>query len=354
MAKSERNKKKEPKVEHKKVKVLDENSSCTEKRNQDPQMPFGIWWQLNSNAKAPVFAHALLWTAVGGFALDVLPVLGCVMIAFAAARILAHEKEILKIVATVVAAFAGVVVPLFFGVVDVLATALSAIGIAISLVVANFANKHRANVTTNYIIATLAALAMMGFWVVGAYLGGTIPAEAINEIMNQISRVLQTTGSLDMQAQFSAVFPLVKLLLPFGFFLLAGANVLGAHFGARLTRPATPQKMWRLECFDAPTWSVIALIVAVFLCTVGAASEVVLSIGVSTIAALRFIFMLQGFAVMMWWLGKYRTGCFLRFVILFLAIDLEASFFVLSILGLIDFFANFRKLNRARAAKERS
>ena len=61
--------------------------------------------------------------------------------------------------------------------------------------------------------------------------------------------------------------------------------------------------------------------------------------------SVRYIFTIQGLAVVLALLARWRTGCFLRVVVIMFAISLE-TMFVLSIIGLIDVWANFRKLPR--------
>lgn len=353
MAKDEQHTKREPKVEHKKVEVVDERGGQNEPKFN---MPFGVWWQpTSSGTKRPesertVFMRSLIWAFAGGAMLGVLSIVGCAMLAFGAARIFERKMFAIKIAAVLGVALLGLLVPFACGVMSWTEGAFGLIGLATAFVIAKLVRQNRATLTTDYIVAGVASLLMMGVWFLSAYVSGTQLIDVVNDIVSEASSAVQQAGGLDMQAQFAALIPVVKLLLPAGFFLLSGANVLGAHAGARFTKPITPQNMWRLERFDAPTWSMIALIIAVFLCALGATQSLLLSAGLSLLAALRFIFLLQGCAVVSWWFGKYRAGCLLRLVVIFLAIELEASFFVLSLLGLVDFFANFRKLKRARTA----
>ena len=63
--------------------------------------------------------------------------------------------------------------------------------------------------------------------------------------------------------------------------------------------------------------------------------------------SVRIIFALQGFGVVLSLMGRYRLGCFGRTALTVLSIWLETMFFLVSIVGLVDVWANFRKLERS-------
>ena len=67
--------------------------------------------------------------------------------------------------------------------------------------------------------------------------------------------------------------------------------------------------------------------------------------------SVRFIFTVQGLGVLMGMLNRWRLGCFTRVVVIMIAVSLE-TMFVLSIIGLVDVWANFRKLPRDGARAE--
>ena len=63
----------------------------------------------------------------------------------------------------------------------------------------------------------------------------------------------------------------------------------------------------------------------------------------------RCYFLLQGTGVLAHLLDRTGMGRITRALIVLVALDLEVSFFVMSIWGLIDVWANFRRLDRVGA-----
>ena len=75
-------------------------------------------------------------------------------------------------------------------------------------------------------------------------------------------------------------------------------------------------------------------------------ASVVLTCSLTVLLSVRFIFMLQGFGVLLAKLEQHRMGCFTRTLVLLFAVWIETMFFILSIVGLVDVWANFRHLPR--------
>jgi uncharacterized protein YybS (DUF2232 family) len=143
---------------------------------------------------------------------------------------------------------------------------------------------------------------------------------------------------------------LVLNLWPLTYAMLSFSVVVGAHLGARMgVSPELKEKQakWQISSFKAPLWSVVVLAVSASLLALsfglsGSVQDVFRIVGVNALMLVRFIFAFQGYAVLLWFLQDRRIGCLLRVMILILAIDLEMSFFVLSVVGLIDVWAKFR------------
>ena len=74
-------------------------------------------------------------------------------------------------------------------------------------------------------------------------------------------------------------------------------------------------------------------------------SQLLRTVSVTLFLAVRIIFLIQGLGVILGLLGRWRIGCFGRFAVIMVAAWLEVMF-VVSIIGLIDVWANFRKLPR--------
>ena len=115
--------------------------------------------------------------------------------------------------------------------------------------------------------------------------------------------------------------------------------------------PAPGQRLRvpQISLFDAPLWAVGVLALSVL--GMGASfaavpeSQVLRTVSVTLFLAVRIIFLIQGLGVILGLLGRWRIGCFGRFAVIMVATWLEVMF-VVSIIGLIDVWANFRKLPR--------
>lgn len=341
------NQKNEPKVEYKKVEVVDETAKPSKGGSQDKRpsvMPFSLYVQ------------NVLWAGIGALITSVLSVVGVAMMAYGFSRTLGQYKEAKRNVGVLLSACAGIAIPLLFGaqvlqVIQLSVLALLYIGVA--WIIAYFMQRKHVTVTVDY------AVALGGSLFVGLCLAVylAITNLSLTAFVSSIARPVQESlqgvlASYGLDVSSGAygsgfITSMITVGLPAILFIYVGVCVLGAHFGARMAKPFMPGKTWNLEQFDAPTWSMIAVIVAILACVFGGFWMPLFSVGVSALVALRFIYLMQGIAVISFWFRKYRLGCLLRFVIIFLAVELESAFFVLTIIGIIDFFANFRKLNRA-------
>ena len=111
--------------------------------------------------------------------------------------------------------------------------------------------------------------------------------------------------------------------------------------------------MPKLRDFDLPLWVVAVFVVAV--CGLAVATSVslgltqlLLMVSLNVIMGLRFAFMIQGLALISAFMRKRELRQFTRVLTFVAAFYLEAQFFVMSIVGLVDVWANFRHLPRGK------
>lgn len=304
----------------------------------------------HAGAHDPFWA-AVIWCTLGAAALSGFPVVGVAMVAFGAACGMRASLPPARMAVCVAGTCVGGALGLWYTGFAPLYAVQLAVDAATAWAMGVLVFRHRANVTSDYLVAAAVTCIYLGVSAVGAHLAGTtLSAVAVSTVDQAVQAVSDTMG-LDIAAQYRQVQPLVLLLWPFAFFIMAGCNVLAGHAGARLATlgPQNPPQ-WNVLTFEAPTWSVVALICGIalfaFAPALGDWAWVAQSCGATVVAAVRFVFMLQGFAVLGWWMNSHHVGCLLRFVVLFLAVDLEASFLLVSFLGLVDFWANLRHLAR--------
>ncbi|MEY8437703.1 DUF2232 domain-containing protein [Atopobiaceae bacterium 24-176] len=302
-------------------------------------------------------ATALLWAGLGSVAITSLSFIGAAMVAygvsFAQTGGLARSRKAFVALACAVGLALGVL--WVKGSVPLLVT--GAVDCVLAWVVGSLAAKRKATVTSDYVVAAVACAVYIAVNFALAAMAGLDGAKVLSQAISSAVDEAASSYGLDVAAQLRSLSGLIGLLIPFGYFCMAGANVLAAHYGGFLARkPALEAKQWRPVSFDSPTWSVVVLIAGVALFAFGSAfgqwAWVAQSLGLTCVLAVRFVFLMDGYAVLTWWFNRHGVGCLLRTLVLVVAIDLEVTFFVVSLLGLVDFWADFRHLRGSSAGSE--
>ena len=158
---------------------------------------------------------------------------------------------------------------------------------------------------------------------------------------------------LEMEAINGLLIDMYALLWPLTYMLSAAMSVayaaLGSYFTAFSAGKCAP--VHGLLGYDAPLWAVGVLATSILLMAFGTVpspvSQILLTVGLTAAMSVRVIFLMQGFGVVSAKLLNH-TGCFMRFFIISFAFWLEMMFMIVSIIGLVDIWANFRKLERSK------
>lgn len=199
------------------------------------------------------------------------------------------------------------------------------------------------------VVAAAAAACLGADALVVMSAGTTVPA-LVNELLDTYLR------GLGDAALVQAVRATVALLWPVAYVVASLVECLTALLGARLaadrSRGAVPAPP-RLVAFDVPLW-----VVAVFLAaaaglaaafTQPAVPGEVLAVSANVALALRFAFAVQGLAVVVWFAQSKHATPTAAALLGMAALYLEVQFFVLTVAGLVDVWANFRHLTRGGA-----
>lgn len=214
---------------------------------------------------------------------------------------------------------------------------------------------------------TVAVCAVLGLVVDGVSLAtqGLDVAQAMPALLVEASRLYVGT-SIQGDLVVAAAEPIFRAVWPFVYVMTALIDVgmagLGSFWGAQRGAPGfasqqgmPPARMPKIARFDAPLWAVVLLAASIVGIAVaqamGNGAELLLAASVTLLLSVRFIFALQGFGVLFGLMDRWRLGCFIRAVAIVIAVWLEAMF-LLSIVGLVDVWANFRKLPRNDARTE--
>lgn len=197
------------------------------------------------------------------------------------------------------------------------------------------------------VVVALAAAASLGVdALVAASAGTTIPA-LVNELLDTYLRGL---GDLSVvQAARAAI----AILWPVAYVIAALVECLTALLGTRLAADRSAGELPgppRLVEFDVPLWVVTVFLAAAAglaaVLTVDGVPGVVLSVSLNVAMSLRFAFAAQGLAVLVWFARSRGASSLVTGVLGLAALYLEAQFFVLTVAGLVDVWANFRHLTR--------
>lgn len=204
-------------------------------------------------------------------------------------------------------------------------------------------------------VAAVAALHLGADEALAIARGTTLSAS----VSGVIDSYLQQLGGLSVTAAAQAretasalevMWPSVYVGVALVEVLLARAGVGYATVRIAGDGGRTAPRLPRLADFDVPLWVVAVLVataagLAVAL-TVPSAPRALLVVSANLAMALRFAFAAQGLAVLSWFLGEKGVGTLSRGLIALAALFLEVQFIVLTVVGLVDVWANLRNLAR--------
>ena len=290
--------------------------------------------------RPPKEMSGALWFALGSFTSFVIPFFGVVMMGYGARELLEARGSrgflfavAEGIVITAVALFANSGMGMLL-----VGEVLCVLGVVWCM------RNHAA--TLAGICAVIVATALVNIGIEAAV------ATAAGSSLSQV--VAQDAAGTGIQAELIVrqIAPVLKALWPFTYVASAGMDALAAGIGSYLmyVRTSGIPRVPAIVAFDMPMWPVGVLIASILGLSASLSgfpgAEVLLSVSVTALMSVRFIFAIQGFAVVLTFANRFRFGCLGRTLLLVLSIWLETMFFIVSIVGLIDVWANFRKLTR--------
>ena len=300
--------------------------------------------------RPPKEMSGALWFALGSFTSFVIPFFGVVMMGYGARELLEARGSrgflfavAEGIVITAVALFANSGMGmLLFGEV------LCVLGVVWCM------RNHAATLAGICAVIVATALVNIGIEAAVATAAGSSLSQVVDGLLAYMVSVAQDAAGTGIQAELIVrqIAPVLKALWPFTYVASAGMDALAAGIGSYLmyVRTSGIPRVPAIVAFDMPMWPVGVLIASILGLSASLSgfpgAEVLLSVSVTALMSVRFIFAIQGFAVVLTFANRFRFGCLGRTLLLVLSIWLETMFFIVSIVGLIDVWANFRKLTR--------
>lgn len=300
--------------------------------------------------RPPKEMSGALWFALGSFASFVIPFFGVVMMGYGARELLEARGSrgflfavAEGIVITAVALFANSGMGMLL-----VGEVLCVLGVVWCM------RNHAATLAGICAVIVATALMNIGIEAAVATAAGSSLSQVVDGLLAYMVSVAQDAAGTGIQAELIVrqIAPVLKALWPFTYVASAGMDALAAGIGSYLmyVRTSGIPRVPAIVAFDMPMWPVGVLIASILGLSASLSgfpgAEVLLSVSVTALMSVRFIFAIQGFAVVLTFANRFRFGCLGRTLLLVLSIWLETMFFIVSIVGLIDVWANFRKLTR--------
>ena len=300
--------------------------------------------------RPPKEMSGALWFALGSFTSFVIPFFGVVMMGYGARELLEARGSrgflfavAEGIVITAVALFANSGMGMLL-----VGEVLCVLGVVWCM------RNHAATLAGICAVIVATALVNIGIEAAVATAAGPSLSQVVDGLLAYMVSVAQDAAGTGIQAELIVrqIAPVLKALWPFTYVASAGMDALAAGIGSYLmyVRTSGIPRVPAIVAFDMPMWPVGVLIASILGLSASLSgfpgAEVLLSVSVTALMSVRFIFAIQGFAVVLTFANRFRFGCLGRTLLLVLSIWLETMFFIVSIVGLIDVWANFRKLTR--------
>ena len=149
-----------------------------------------------------------------------------------------------------------------------------------------------------------------------------------------------------MRTIVDAIWPSAFVMIAFAGFVL---SIVGARLGSRRLAADTVARA-PFDQFDLPLWMVACLIASIVAIAAAQAlpayTDTLLMVGGTLLMSLRLAFATQGYAVLSWF--RHTRGWYglIGLIITVIAFYLEFNMFVLTIVGVLDIWTNFRHLTR--------
>lgn len=300
--------------------------------------------------RPPKEMSGALWFALGSFTSFVIPFFGVVMMGYGGRELLEARGSrgflfavAEGIVITAVALFANSGMGMLL-----VGEVLCVLGVVWCM------RNHAATLAGICAVIVATALVNIGIEAAVATAAGSSLSQVVDGLLAYMVSVAQDAAGTGIQAELIVrqIAPVLKALWPFTYVASAGMDALAAGIGSYLmyVRTSGIPRVPAIVAFDMPMWPVGVLIASILGLSASLSgfpgAEVLLSVSVTALMSVRFIFAIQGFAVVLTFANRFRFGCLGRTLLLVLSIWLETMFFIVSIVGLIDVWANFRKLTR--------
>ncbi len=318
--------------------MIDENS-------EPEQQIVSAGQQIGS--RPPVVTQGILWVVLGGIVSSFFSYLGVFLAAYGLRELL--EAKGVQGLGMGLVTCVGVCVASWFY--DYSLTMSLIPDLVCASGISWFMWRKQANVTAVSAVVVVASAVSLAIDAVYASSLGYSIVTMVQVALEQSVRLAVGSG-IQADLLVSQIMPFVRAIWPFAYLMATMFSALAAGVGsyAMSVRCTGVSRVPQIANFDAPMWCVGVL--ALCILGLGASfagipeAETVRTVCATGLATIRVVFALQGFGVVSALTARKRMGCATRFLITFATVWLEAMCFAMCIVGLIDIWANFRKLSR--------
>ena len=297
------------------------------------------------------FVFGLIWCFIGSAFVVSAPVLANVLIAFGATIAVTNGGTRERVITLSAALAVGTLCTyLLFGAYNV---PMAVIAIVCACGIADAYVRDRVNAGSLLLVAASVTWAMLGTDMVSTSLQGTSIAELITSEVDAV--VESNVGSLDLdgtaallEARDSMVSYWPTLYFVVGLSMVV-CSVLGSWLGVRTGGGSSKDLIVR---YDVPLWVAELFALGVAAQLLGPLlpnwQDEVSTIGANVVMCTRIALAQQGLSVLQWWMRERRAKWSMRTLVVMLAVWLELSFALASVVGLLDVAVNFRHIERGR------
>ncbi len=295
---------------------------------------------------------------LGGACAVGVPVIGAPIIAFAATALVERRRTGYALIAALLGASLGFFFDVSLGAIGVV-VALSSIGVALIGV------RHLNQLLVIGWGVLTAALFAASDAIVLALTAGTTIWDFMSTTIDEVLQTTEAAGAMtaDVATQIGQWHTIIIWMWPFAYIFQASVIVGLALLACLAMRRRTASaeqvvdgagvpRLGQLDLSLHVLWPLILGCVCVALGLVqGTAKDLLLAVGIDTLLGVRLLLVIQGLAVFTHMLDRTKASMPARVLMYVLTMFMEISFFAVSLVGLLDFWMNFRHLPRAGSSK---
>ena len=294
----------------------------------------------------------LIWCSIGSAFIPLAPVISSVLVAFGMSIVMGGRGRREQVAALLVSLVFGTAsTAVLYGAYGVPTTALSVLCI---FALAREYTLDRLNTSGFLLVIAVTALAMIGVDMVSASSQGTSVTELITGVVNEAVEMSIDSLDIDETASLLQTRDSLVAYWPTLYFLVGASTALFSLLGAWLAKRTSGRQASEgfLVRYDVPLWVAELFALGVVTELLGphlpAWQKEAAMVGANVVMITRIALTQQGLSVLQWRMRELHVAGSLRMLVMLIALWLELSFALTSIVGLLDVIINFRHLKRNR------